>query len=86
MTMTSHRPTTTPAAPTTAMPTTAAPRTPSPIHWTSVQKGLWVGKANGEFAGMIERRDDDGYVATTRLAQHLGVFPTVAEAKASFAA
>lgn len=80
MTMTSHR------AMTPSASTSATPRTATPIHWTSVQKGLWVGKANGEFAGMIERRDDDGYVATTRLAQHLGVFPTVAEAKASFAA
>lgn len=77
MTMTSHR---------TMTSMSATPLTATPIHWTSVQKGLWVGKSNGEFAGMIERRDDDGYVATTRLAQHLGVFPTVAEAKASFAA
>ena len=58
----------------------------TPIQWTSVQRGLWVGKSNGEFAGMIERRDGEGFVATTRLAQHLGVFATVNEAKASFAA
>lgn len=64
----------------------AMTRTATPIRWTAVQKGLWVGKTDGEFAGMIERLDDQGYVATTRLAQHLGVFPTVAEAKASFAA
>ena len=35
----------------------------TPIQWTSVQRGLWVGKANGEFAGMIERRDDEGFDA-----------------------
>jgi hypothetical protein len=64
----------------------ATSRTAAPIHWTAVQKGLWVGKTDGEFAGMIERLDGEGYVATTRLAQHLGAFATVAEAKASFAA
>jgi hypothetical protein len=77
MTMTSDR-----AAHSTG-PAESAGRTP--IQWTSVQRGLWVGKSNGEFAGMIERRDDEGFVATTRLAQHLGVFATVNEAKASFA-
>ncbi len=50
-----------------------------------MQPGLWVGKANGEFAGMIERTPGEGYVATTRLAKKLGVFPTVSAAKASFA-
>lgn len=66
-------------------PRSATTRTTMPIRWTAVQKGLWVGKTDGEFAGMIERRDGEGYVATTRLAQDLGVFATVAEAKASFA-
>jgi hypothetical protein len=55
------------------------------ITWTSVQPGLWVGKVDGEFAGMIEATKPDGYVATTRLAKSLGTFPTVAAAKASFA-
>ncbi len=54
------------------------------ILWTSVQPGLWVGKANGEFAGMIEAELGEGYIATTRLAKKLGVFPSFAEAKASF--
>ena len=58
-------------------------RTPS-TEWTAVQSGLWVGKVDGEFAGMIEARWGEGFVATTRLARTLGIFPTVAEAQASF--
>ena len=69
MTMTSHAPHSAP---------------PSPIVWTSVQSGLWVGKIDGEFAGMIEASKGQGYVATTRLAKSLGTFASVAEAKASF--
>jgi hypothetical protein len=55
------------------------------IEWTAVQSGLWVGKSNGEFAGMIEARWGEGFAATTRLARNLGIFTTVDEAKASFA-
>jgi hypothetical protein len=58
-------------------------RTPT-IEWTAVQSGLWVGKSNGEFAGMIEARWGEGFVAMTRLAKNLGIFKTVNEAKASF--
>jgi len=54
------------------------------ISWTAVQSGLWVGKANGEFAGMIEAPFGKGFVATTRLAKTLGVFATIEQAKASF--
>jgi hypothetical protein len=39
-----------------------ATRTSPPIQWVVVQSGLWVGKAGGEFAGMIERRDS-GFAA-----------------------
>jgi hypothetical protein len=60
------------------------PRVAALIEWTALQSGLWVGKANGEFAGMIEARWGKGFVATTRLAKTLGVFATVEEAKASF--
>jgi hypothetical protein len=65
-------------------PKVAAPTTR--IEWTAVQAGLWVGKANGEFAGMIEARWGEGFAAMTRLAKSLGTFKTVEEAKASFAA
>ncbi len=55
----------------------------TPVLWTCVQAGLWVGKAGGEFAGMIERRAE-GFAAI-RFAKQLGVFSSLAEAKASFA-
>ena len=54
------------------------------VHWTAVQAGLWVGKVNGAFAGMIEATWGEGFTATTRLAKNLGTFATAEEAKASF--
>jgi len=54
------------------------------IQWTAVQAGLWVGKSNGEFAGMIEARWAEGFSATTRLGKQLGLFETVEAAQASF--
>ena len=73
--------------------TITTPRTPagstagrSSIRWTLVQAGLWVGKVDGEFAGMIEAQWGRGFTATTRLAKNLGTFATLAEAKASFTA
>jgi hypothetical protein len=59
-------------------------RDTSPIEWTAVQSGLWVGKVNGEFAGMVEAQWGRGFVATTKLAKTLGVFDTVRAAQASF--
>lgn len=64
-------------------PTKSARTNPNP-EWTAVQSGLWVGKVDGEFAGMIEARWGEGFIATTRLAKTLGVFSTVEEAQASF--
>lgn len=60
----------------------ASAQTSAPVQWTFVQAGLWVGKAGGEFAGMIERRSE-GFAAI-RFAKQLGVFSSLAEAKASF--
>ena len=66
--------------------TTARKSAPAPtIEWTAVQSGVWVGKSDGEFAGMIEANWGKGFVATTRLARQLGIFPTVEEAQAAFA-
>jgi len=71
--------------------TITSPRSPAgstagrnSIRWTAVQAGLWVGKVDGEFAGMIEAKWGEGFTATTRLAKNLGTFATVEEAKASF--
>jgi hypothetical protein len=63
----------------------AAPGAKLPeIQWTVVQSGVWVGKCEGEFAGMIEADWGNGFIATTRLAKNLGTFETVEAAKASF--
>ena len=51
---------------------------------TIVQAGLWVGKINGEFAGMIEAVFGTGFVATAKREGDLGTFATIDEAKASF--
>ncbi|CAN5295127.1 hypothetical protein BH11ACT5_BH11ACT5_26800 [soil metagenome] len=69
---------------TTPKPSAGASPVRGPIQWTAVQSGLWVGNINGEFAGMIEARRGEGFSATTRLAKPLGVFATMAEAKARF--
>ncbi|MBN9238903.1 MAG: hypothetical protein BGO97_04380 [Micrococcales bacterium 70-64] len=64
--------------------TITTPHTRSTIQWTAVQSGLWVGKLDGEFAGMIEARRGTGFAATTRLGKELGMFPSIEAAKASF--
>lgn len=69
---------------TTPRPSAEAASARSAIQWTAVQAGLWVGKINGEFAGMIEAQGGEGFSATTHLAKNLGVFTTVDEAKACF--
>ena len=75
MTITSSRP---------AGITSSAPVRETTIEWTAVQSGLWVGKTDGEFAGMVEAQWGKGFIATTSLAKTLGTFSTVDEAMASF--
>ena len=53
------------------------------IEWTVLQSGLWIGKRDREFAGMIEARWGDGFAVTNRLGKDLGMFPTVEAAMAS---
>ena len=69
---------------TSPKPSAGASSARGTIQWTAVQAGLWVGKINGEFAGMIEAHRGEGFSATTRLAKSLGMFASVEEAKASF--
>lgn len=52
------------------------------VAWTSIQAGLWVGNAGGEFAGMIERSSSGEYFITDHRAHPLGTCPSLAEAKA----
>ena len=56
------------------------------IHWKAIQRGLWIGKRDGEFAGMIESTTSGGFAAMTNLGEQLGNFGTVDAAKQSFAA
>lgn len=73
---------------TTPRPTSGDERTSvssavaSAISWTRVQAGLWVGKRNGDFAGMIESLPNGGFAATSSLALEVGIFTTINEAKA----
>lgn len=64
--------------------TITTPHARATIQWTAVQSGLWVGKLDGEFAGMIEARWGTGFAATTRLGKELGIFPSIEAAKGSF--
>jgi hypothetical protein len=52
------------------------------VAWTSIQAGLWVANAGGEFAGMIERGSDGDYFITDHRARPLGTCRTLDEAKA----
>ena len=59
----------------------AAMNEPTETTWRSVQAGIWVGRRGGAFAGMIEQRWGEGYLATTRLGKSLGTFGTIQEAQ-----
>jgi hypothetical protein len=68
---------------TTPRPTEGpADRAGPAVAWTSIQAGLWVGNAGGEFAGMIERSTSGEYFITDRRAHPLGTCATLDEAKA----
>ena len=52
--------------------------------WLEVETGLWVGRVEGEFRGMIEITAQ-GFVATDGRGTTRGVHPTRAKAKRSLA-
>jgi hypothetical protein len=62
-------------------PRTNAGERTSTISWTRVQAGLWVGKRDDDFAGMIELLAAGGFAASSRLALQVGIFATLNEAK-----
>ncbi|MBH0130887.1 hypothetical protein [Salinibacterium sp. NK8237] len=55
------------------------------VVWTTIQTGLWVGNAAGEFAGMIERSASGEFFITDHLARPLGTCATLDEAQARHA-
>ncbi|QAV71074.1 hypothetical protein ESZ53_11845 [Salinibacterium sp. UTAS2018] len=52
------------------------------VAWTTIQAGLWVGNAAGEFAGMIERSSSGEFFITDHRAKPLGTCTTLDKAKA----
>ena len=59
----------------------SADRARQAVAWTSIQAGLWIGNAGGEFAGMIERNSSGEYLITDSQAHPLGTCATLDEAK-----
>jgi len=59
----------------------SADRARPTVAWTSIQAGLWVGNAAGEFAGMIEKSSGGEYFITDNQAHPLGTCETLDEAK-----
>ena len=55
----------------------------SQLEWASPTTGLWIGRRDGRFSGVIEVRFD-GYVANTGTREEF--FPTMEAARASFEA
>ena len=60
----------------------SADRARPTVAWTTIQAGLWVGNAAGEFAGMIERSAAGEFFITDHRARPLGTCATLDEAKA----
>jgi AcrR family transcriptional regulator len=53
-----------------------------PVTWSAVRRDLWVGRQDGEFAGMVEEIAGN-YSATSRHGKFVGTFPTLGEAEES---
>jgi hypothetical protein len=51
------------------------------VRWHAPQAGVWVGRVDGRFVGLVEARWGTGFTATTRLGKQLGLFPTVDDAQ-----
>jgi len=52
------------------------------LEWQNVATGIWIGRSNGRFAGVIESRSGTGFVANTPVGEN--TCATLAEAMASF--
>ena len=56
----------------------------SRLEWQTVATGIWIGRQDGRFAGVIEGRPGTGFVANTPTGEK--TCATLADAKASFEA
>lgn len=54
------------------------------LQWEAVATGIWIGRDDGRFCGVIEGRPGTGFVANTPTGER--TCATLAEAKASFEA
>jgi hypothetical protein len=52
------------------------------LQWETVATGIWIGRQDGRFCGVIEGRPGTGFVANTPTGER--TCATLAEAKASF--
>lgn len=52
------------------------------LQWENVATGIWIGRTDGRFCGVIEGRPGTGFVANTPTGER--TCATLAEAKASF--
>ena len=68
----------------TTAPVARESKANQPIRWKVIQRGLWIGKRDGEFAGMIESTRSGEFAAMTNLGEQLGLFPSADAAKQSF--
>jgi hypothetical protein len=55
------------------------------MSWLSIRDGVWLGRADGRLAGLIEARND-GYLASNRDSSQFTLCATLDEAKAAFTA
>ena len=54
----------------------------SDLQWETVSTGVWIGRADGRFCGVIEGRPGVGFVANTPTGER--TCDSLDEAKASF--
>jgi hypothetical protein len=55
------------------------------IEWSSIRDGVWVCRADGRLAGVIEAHTD-GFLASNRESTQFVMCATLDEAKAAFSA
>jgi hypothetical protein len=68
------------------MAPTAASDTAPRWTWATVERGLWAGQHDDEFAGLIEQDVAHGFSPTDHTGHSLGTYPTLLAAKTALRA
>jgi hypothetical protein len=68
------------------MAPTSATHTAPRWTWAAVERGLWAGQLDPEFAGLIEQEIVHGYSPTDHTGHPLGTYPTLLDAKSALRA